>query len=281
MTLVLTYVKISCEMCRYVLTEESNAKAGNSACLRVGYTNWGDGKMNETVEFDLRELAKVVAKRIWIVALCAVIVGASVLVYTVNFVTPLYQANVTIYVNNNSTGDGTYISSSDLAVALRLVTTYVNIIQSNSVLEKVIDEAGLLLSADQVRGMISAEVIGETEMFKVTVTTPNPHMSADLANAIAKVAPDEISAIIEGSSAKIIDYARVPEGRSSPNYVTNTVIGALVGAFLAIVVILLQNLLDVRVKNEEDLQMICDIPVLGVIPDMNGDIKRKSKKGKR
>ena len=206
--------------------------------------------MNETVEFDLRELAKAVAKWIWIVVLCAVIVGASVLVYTVNFVTPQYQANVTIYVNNNSTGDETYISSSDLAVALRLVTTYVNIIQSNSVLEKVIDEAGLLLSAD-------------------------------LANAIAKVAPDEISTIIEGSSAKIIDYARVPEGRSSPNYVTNTVIGALVGAFLAIVVILLQNLLDVRVKNEEDLQMICDIPVLGVIPDMNADIKRKSKKGKR
>lgn len=237
--------------------------------------------MNETVEFDLRELVKTVAKRIWIVVLCAVIVGMSVLVYTINFVTPQYQANVTIYVNNNSTGGETYISSSDLAVALRLVTTYVNIIQSNSVLEKVIDEAGLLLSADQVRSMISAEVVGETEMFKVTVTTPNPQMSADLANAIAKVAPDEISTIIEGSSAKIIDYARVPEGRSSPNYVTNTVIGALVGAFLAIAVIIMQNLLDVRVKNEEDLQKIYDIPVLGVIPDLADDTKDKRKKGRR
>lgn len=236
--------------------------------------------MNETVEFDLRELAKTIAKRIWIVVLCAVIVGASVLVYTVNFVTPLYKANVTIYVNNNSSGDGT-ITSADLAVALRLVSTYVNIIQSNSVLEKVIDEAGLLLTADQVRCMISAEVVGETEMFKVTVTTPNPQMSADLANAIAKVAPDEISTIIEGSSAKIIDYARVPADRSSPNYLSNAIIGALVGAVLAIIVILLQNMLDVRVKNEEDLQKICDIPVLGVIPDMTGDINGKRKKGKR
>lgn len=229
--------------------------------------------MNETMEIDLREVGKTIIKRIWIIALCAVIVGASVLVYTVNFVTPQYQANVTIYVNNNSSGDENYISSSDLAVALRLVATYVNIIQSNTVLEEVVDEAGLLLSPDQVRRMISAEAVGETEMFRVTVTTPNPQMSADLANAIAKVAPDKIAEIIEGSSAKIIDYARVPEGRCSPNYVTNTIIGALVGAVLAIVVILLQSLLDVRVKTEEDLQNIYNIPVLGTIPDLSADVK--------
>lgn len=238
--------------------------------------------MNETVEFDLREFAKIIAKRVWIIMLCAVIVGASVLIYTVNFVTPQYQANVTIYVNNNSSTEGThYISSADLAVALRLVSTYVNIIQSNTVLEKVIAEAGLMLTADQVRSMISAEAVGETEMFRVTVTTPNPQMSADLANAIAKVAPGEIAAIIEGSSAKIIDYARVPADRSSPNYVTNTIIGILVGAALAIVVILLQNIMDTRVKSEEDLENVCDIPVLGVIPDLSGDTKDKRKKVRR
>lgn len=237
--------------------------------------------MGETVEIDLRELFKVLLKRAWIVVLCAIIVGTSVLVYTINFVTPQYQANVTIYVNNNSGKESAYISSSDLAVALRLVSTYVNIIQSNTVLDKVIAETGLMLTTSQVRSMISAEVVGETEMFKVTVTTPNPQMSADLANAIAVVAPDEIAAIIEGSSAKIIDYARVPLGRSSPNYTTNTVIGAFVGAILAIVVILVQNLLDMRVRNEEELTKICSVPVLGVIPDLTSETKEHDKKVRR
>ncbi len=237
--------------------------------------------MKETVEFDLRELAKILSKRVLIIVLCAVIVGASVLVYTVNFVKPLYKSDVTIYVNNNSSVEGNYISSADLAVALRLVTTYVNIIQSNTVLEKVIAETGLLLTTDQVRNMISAEVVGETEMFRVTVTTPNPQMSADLANAIAQVAPGEISEIIEGSSAKIIDYARVPKGRSSPNYVTNTIIGTLIGAVLAIAVIVLQNALDVRVGSEDDLQKICEIPVLGVIPNLSDDTKENRRKVRR
>ena len=237
--------------------------------------------MAETVEIDLREMFKILLKRAWIVVLCAVIVGAAVLTYTVNFVTPQYKANVTIYVNNNSGKDGTYISSGDLAVALRLVSTYVNIIQSNTVLDKVIEETGLLLTTNQVRSMISAEVVEETEMFRVTVTTPNPQMSADLANAIAAVAPGEIAEIIEGSSAKIIDYARVPTGRSSPNYVTNTVLGALIGAVLAIIVILVQNMMDLRVRNEEELAKICSVPVLGVIPDMTNEMRNTGKKARR
>lgn len=237
--------------------------------------------MNETVEIDLRGLFKSLLKRVWIIILCAVVLGSAVLVYTVNFVAPQYNASVTIYVNNNSSKDNSYISSADLAVALRLVTTYVNIIQSNTVLDKVIAETNLALTTDQVRSMISAEVVGETEMFRVTVTTPYPQMSMDLANAIAAVAPAEIAEIIEGSSAKIIDYARLPKGSSSPNYTTNTILGAVAGAVLAIVAIVLQNVLDVRVKNEEDLEKICEVPVLGVIPDLTNDKKDSGKKVRR
>lgn len=237
--------------------------------------------MSETLEIDLRDFLKNLVKRIWLVALCAVILGTAVFVYTKNFVAPKYQASVSMYVNNNSGKDSTYISSSDLAVALRLVATYVNIIQSDSVLDKVIQETRLPLTTAQVRSMISAHVVDETEMFKVTVTTPNPQMSADLANAIASFAPAVISEIIEGSNAKIIDYARVPKSSTSPNYMTSAVLGAIVGAALAVLAILIQTLLDVRIKNEEDLAKICNIPVLGIIPDLSVDPKTSSKKGRR
>ena len=237
--------------------------------------------MTENVEIDLKETLRLILKRAWLIVLCAVIVGASVLVYTVNFVTPQYQSSVTIYVNNNSEKETSYVSSSDLAVALKLVSTYVNIIQSNTVLDKVITEAGMLLSADQVRKMISAEGIGETEMFRVTVTTPDPQMSVDLANAIAKVAPGVISEIIEGSSAKIIDYARLPKGPSSPNYVLSAVLGALAGAVLAIAVVLIQNATDPCVHNEEELEKICAVPVLGLIPDLMIEDKNVGKKVRR
>lgn len=237
--------------------------------------------MEETsVEFDLKEIFSVLLKKAWIIFLCAVLAGVSVLVYTANFITPQYTAQVSFYVNNNSTKNNAAISSGDLAVALHLVATYVNIVESDAVLEKVIDETGFMLTTDQIRSMLSAEVMGETEMFRVRITSPDPQMSADLVNAIADVAPERITAIIEGSSAKVVDYARVPKSRSYPSYSTNTIIGAMVGALGAIAVIVLQVKLDTRIKKEEDLLRIAQMPILGRIPDLN-DVQEREQKHTR
>lgn len=232
--------------------------------------------MNETVELDLRELGRVLLKRIWIILLCAVIVGAAMLIYTVNFVTPLYKADVMMYVNNSSGVNTQYMSSSDLAVAQRLVETYTSIISSYTVLDKVAQETGLDITGDQIRGMLSASAVGETEMFKVSVITKDPQMSADIANVIAEVAPGEIAKIIPGSSAKVVDYARIPQSRHSPSYTTNTILGFLCGAVLAMAVVLLENLLDTRIKKKEDLESIFPAPVLGSIPELEEELHKKS-----
>ena len=235
--------------------------------------------MAENIEIDLKEFLRNVVKRWWIIALCAVICGSSVLIYTLNWVKPEYKATISMYVNNNS-GKET-LSSGDLAVALRLVETYVNIIKSDRVVEKAIEESRMQLSPGQVRSMISAQAVGETEMFKVTVTTPNKQMSKDLADAIAEAAVEEIPDIIQGSSVKVIDQAKLPSDPSGPNYTTNAALGAAAGVAVAVLGILIQMLLDVRVKSEDDLKKISSIPVLGAIPEMNIGVKTAGKKTRR
>lgn len=237
--------------------------------------------MAETIEIDLKELAKNLWKRAWIIVLCAGLLAVSTFIYTKTFVKPLYTANVTIYVNNNSNrNNSNALSSGDLAVALRLVDTYVNIIKSDSVLSEVLDRTGTKMTTEQVRSVLSAEPVEETEMFRVSITTTNARLSADIANTIADVAPEKIAGIIEGSSAKVIDYAKVPTRRSSPSYSKNTVIGGLVGAVLAVAGIAVHMMLDMRIKREDDLTRICNIPILGKIPEMN-DTKNKYGKAGR
>ena len=236
--------------------------------------------MNGNIEFNLREFFRLLLKRAWIIILCAVICGTAVLVYAKNFVRPVYQASISVYVNNNSGRENPYISSSDLAVALRLVSTYVNIIQSDKVLDKVIDKTGVEMSNAQLRGMITARAIGETEMFKVTITSTDPQLAAKLANAIADVAPDEIAEIIEGSKAKIIDYAKVPTAPISSGATGTAVMGAMAGAAVVVLITLLQILMDVRINSEEDLTKISSIPVLGVIPAMSVEHKKSRRRRK-
>lgn len=235
--------------------------------------------MNETVEIDLREIGRLLLKRAWLIVLCAVLLGGLALGYTVNFVTPMYQATTVLYVNNNTEYEdsGNKVNSTDLAVALRLVNSYVDIVRREVVMSAVIDKLQMNISPAALRGMVSAQVQGETEIFSVTVTSANPQMSADVANAIADVAPGIISGIISGSQAKVIDYARVPSGRSSPNYSTSAMLGAMVGAALAVLFIILADRMDVRLKNEDDLEKLSGVPVLGVIPDFAEDRKPAKK----
>lgn len=236
--------------------------------------------MHETVEIDLRELVSALIKKAWLIILCAAVLGTAMLAYTANFVTPTYKATATFYVNNNANSDGERVDSTDLAVALRLVNSYVDIVKRDVVMSAVVEKLQMNISPSQLSSMVSSQVVGETEIFTVTVASADPQMSATIANTIAEVAPGIISGIISGSRATVIDYARVPTGRSSPSYTTSAILGAMLGALLAVVFIFIQTRLDVHVKTEEMLAQICGAPVLGVIPDF-ADNTGKGRKVRR
>ena len=244
--------------------------------------------MNKTKELDLRLLVLALMRKLWLIVLCAAIIGAAAFGYTKYFVTPMYHASVTIYVNNNrvnAEGNTATLTASDLSVAQRLVATYVITLKSDKVLNKVAQELDQNLSAAQIRSMISAEAVDQTEVFKVQITNADPVLAAKIANAIAKVAPEEISEIVVGSSTKIIDYATVPRSPSSPNVMRNTALGAIIGIALAAVIAILQELLDVRVREEQDVIRLSEAPILGRIPDFalddKGDAYAEANKSKQ
>ena len=225
--------------------------------------------MQDFTEIDLKRLILALIHKAWLLVLCALVAGALAYFYTANFITPMYRASVSIYVNNTNPqmGNTSYISGSDLATAQRLVNTYVNIIRSDTVLEKVAQQSGLDITTNQIRGMMTAESVENTEIFNINISSADPELAAHLANAIAEVAPEEISNFLEGSSTKIIDYAKVPEYRYYPSYRQNTFLGLCIGGALGVVYVVLRTILDVRIKGEEDLERLFDLPVLGAIPD--------------
>lgn len=230
--------------------------------------------MVETKTLDLGKIFRLLVKNIWIIALSALLVAGLMLGFVAAFVTPTYEAEISMYINNSSNTSGV-ISANDLNVALKLVQTYVNIIKSDSVLDQVIEELELDMNAVALRKMLTAAAVDQTEMFRVQVTHENPEMAAKIANTIGQIAPDKITEIIDGSSAKIIDMAKVPVERAGPSYFKTMIIGIFVGAALSAVVVVITDILDVRIKSEEDLAEIATAPILGVIPDLDPDAKHR------
>lgn len=226
-----------------------------------------NNEMQGEVEIDLQKLLFAYLKKWWLIVLCGVLLGGAVLFCTMQFITPIYRASITIYVNNARSGEFDYITSSNLQASQQLVNTYTNIINSDMVLEEIASQADVGYTAKDLRGILSTAQVDSTELFRVYIKDPDPERAAYIANVVADVVPGILEDFVEGSSARIVDYAKVPETRYSPSYSRNALLGAFIGCLLAAAYITLCCLLDVRIKSEEDLAMVSDLPVLGRIPE--------------
>ena len=127
--------------------------------------------------------------------------------------------------------------------------------------------------------MVEAKGVNSTGAFEVTVTSTDPAQAELIANTIAKVLPDRISEIVDGSSVRIVDYAIIPSHRSGPSMVKNTAIGILAGAFVSIAWVVVRFLLDdkskMMIQSVDELRtMYPDIMVLAMIPDMRVSDKK-------
>lgn len=231
---------------------------------------------------DLLELAKAIWKNILIIALVAALVGSAAFAYTAFMVSPQYQAKASLYVNNSSFSLGSTsfsISNAELSASNSLVSVYIYILNSRTTMEDVIKEANLSYTPEQLSKMVEAKGINSTGAFEVTVTSTDPAEAELIANTIARLLPDRIAEIVDGSSVRIVDYAIIPSHRSGPSMVKNTAIGVLAGAFLSIAVVVLRFLLDDRskamIQSVDELRAIYpDIMVLAMIPDMRVSDKK-------
>ncbi len=228
------------------------------------------------LEIDLVHLFKALWKRAWLIVLSTVVVGAIMLWYSMFIITPKYTASAMLYVNNSSVSLGDVsISAQDLTAAQSLVDTYVVILNSRSVLEDVIEEAGVTYSYSELKGMISAAPVNSTEIFEIKVESVSPEEAERIANCICHILPAKISDVVEGSSAKIVDYAVVPSAKSSPNVTRYTAVGMIIGMLISAVGVIIAELFDQFIRSEEYLlQTYKGIPILAVIPDLDEHVSK-------
>ena len=220
---------------------------------------------------DLIHIVKSLWKRVWVIVLSgmlAAIVGFSVASY---WIKPEYSSSIMLYVNNSSFSIGNTafsISSSEITAAQSLVKTYGEILNNRTTLERVIEKSQVDCSWRQLSGMIDAAPSNGTEIMKVVVTSTDPYEAAKIANCIAEVLPVRISEIIDGASMEVIDSAVPNLSKVSPSITKYTAVGLIVGALIAVMVLVVLAMLDGTIHNEEYVLMICDYPILAKIPDL-------------
>ena len=234
----------------------------------MGKDNIGGLEMKETNEISLQEIFMILWNKVWVIILCTLIGGVAAFGISAFVLDPTYTSRVSMYVNSNTERENTIANLNDINASQKLVSTYIEILKSDNVLSKVITETGFTYTPEQIRKMLTASAVNGTEIFEVKITTKDANEAAVIANTIAAVAPEEIIRVVKAGSVELIDEAVPATSPSSPNVLLNTIIGLMLGGVLSVLGVLVAEMLDNRIKTEDDLKKGYDFPILGTIPDL-------------
>ncbi|WP_099361180.1 YveK family protein [Fredinandcohnia onubensis] len=220
--------------------------------------------MEETIS--LKELFQTIRKRLSLIILLTVVVVATVGVISFFFLTPVYSSTSQIIVNQSKNEQQT-INTGEIQTNLQLINTYSIIIKTPAILDVVKEELNLDRSTGAINSQISVANEQNSQVVNITVQDTDPRMAADIANTVASVFQKEIVTIMNVDNVQVLSPAVVAENQSpvKPQPVLNMAIGLVVGLMLGVGLAFLLEYLDNTIKNEQDIEKLLELPVLGAI----------------
>lgn len=235
-------------------------------------------------ELDLKELLNVFWKsKIQIILIIAIFIALGV-VYTISFVTPMYTASTTLVLatadNNTQQTDRkttNSISTTDVTLNSKLVSTYSELVKSKNVLRQVISNLGIDVAEEALRKNISVSSVKDTELIEISVTNISATNATKVANEIAKVFTEKVGEIYNINNVHVVDEAEKPEVPSNINHTKDVLIFIVIGIVVSVVYILIANMLDTTIKSVEEIEKTMKIPVLVSIPIYTIDNDRKGR----
>ncbi len=224
---------------------------------------------DEYYTIDIIHIVKTLFYKGWILILAGIVAAAAGFGYSAFMIEPDYSSSILLYVNNSSISVGNFnISASDIVASQSLVKTYRELLLNRTTLEMVIEKSGVDYTYGQLAGMIKADSSNETEVMKVTVTTKDPYVAANIANTIAEVLPTRISEIIDGATVAVVDSAIPKTQKVAPSITRYTAIAMLIGVFAAAAVIVVMAIMDDTIHDEEYVIQNYDYPILAKVPNL-------------
>ena len=255
-------------------------------------------KQDDETEIDLGKLFKALMRRLPIILLVTLCFSAIGFSYGKYYLPLEYTSSTYMYVKNGDTSEEkTAINQQDLMASKSLVETYIVILKNDTVVKQVgmslVSKFGVseiskcftvkngVISTSELKDAISMSADGDTEVLKISAQTKDPHVSAEICDIYAEVAPTFLIRIIGAGSVEVIGDAEVPQSPSAPDVKKITMMAAAAGFVLSAGVAVLIYLLDRTIKGEDDIQSF-SISYLGEVPEMvearSGKRKRRKKK---
>ncbi len=233
---------------------------------------------NDVIEIDFRQILEA-TKKVFKPCLAIILLCSIVFFAVTYFILPKeYTATAKLIVVQKSNSQSQQVTYSDIQASQKLVTTYSEIMKSEAISDDVIRNLKLDIDSEKYNKIVTISSANDTEVINVSVVTEDPQLSADLANEVVEVFTRKIYSIMQIENVTILNEAKIPDEKSGPNTLKNTLLGFAVGIVLSGCLVMFVLLTDRKVKSEEEVKKIFNYPIIGIIPEVELKVTGKGQK---
>ncbi|MBE6701314.1 MAG: hypothetical protein E7582_05435 [Ruminococcaceae bacterium] len=234
-----------------------------------------------TMEINLNRLFSLLLVKLKYIILVAVIAAIAAFSYTNAFMTEKYTSSAKFLVLMETSQN----KSSELTFAQESISSYMAIFRARDFFNEVVDtyneeNPDEELTTSQLMSItdIQSSTNSDEATFTIKVTTTDPEKSYKFTKLISEHAKAKVAGIETLNEIMMVESPVKSFVPSSPNIKSNTFLGFVIGFVLTAAAFVLKELLDGRIKNAEDVKALCNISILGVIPDNESERSGKSSK---
>lgn len=256
-------------------TPEFEVISGGKEDVRSSFAD----RTEEETEIDLIDLAWALLDKIHYIVLCFLIGAVIMNAYSYFLVRPTYKSTAKMYVVSAS--KNSVVDLDALNIGTSLTADYEQLMLSYPVLEQVINKLNLDMDSDTLAKMITLENPTDTRILNINVVSTDPKSARDIANTLMDVSVDYLPKTMSTNAPNVAQKAKLADHKDGPSYTKYTIIGALAGAFLYCMYLVVKYLMDDTIHTVDDMEKYFDIVPLAVIPDVEELASEKQqKKGK-
>ncbi|MFC5703862.1 YveK family protein [Cohnella faecalis] len=218
---------------------------------------------------ELQRYWSVVRKRLWLIALIAIVSCTAVGYYTSHYVRPVYQATTKLMVYPNETSDKTVPDAGAINSSILLIKTFKQLIMTPRILDKVVaDYPDLHTTKGELGAKIGITSVSETQIMTVVAADASYERAAKLANAVSKVFQQEVRTLMRLDNVSVLSWADPSDRRETASSGTtkNVMIAFVLSLMIGTGIAFLLDHIDDSVKAEHDVRVRLGMSLLADVP---------------
>ncbi len=186
---------------------------------------------------ELRLYFRMIQRGWWIIAL-TILSALNITLLSLFFATPLYRATARfLVIPNASLSSGQVVTSLGTLNSRSVISTYAEVLESDSVFNDTV--ALLQITPDELSSYTrSTVVLPSASVLELSVSGPDPHVAAKLANSLGERAIEHAKSLTQVFDLTFLDQATAPGVPFSPQPARDVglalALGGVVGTALAI-----------------------------------------------